>query len=203
MVAAIAWPLAVLLAVVLVAGSLGKVLSIRNPYIRPFDGETRDAYVAIALMILAAVIAALVSAGQLSVKGFEVAGVKGEVVQLKSDVQEVKQKVITLGEQLEELYASRITELFDDKNWSELHFDRTKGPPQRRDDPLYRVTIKLRAEPIPGSLQVTRGFQSVTPDLISLEGRTLRFITYARTFGQDYPDPIVVTYHPRQRGEPQ
>lgn len=191
------------LASVIAVAVVRTIVTRNRPYIRPLDESTRHAYLVLALLVGFLILRSEVYSGRWRLTSFDMAGFKGQIVEevgkqvanattdIKQDVTNVKSEVDQLSEQIRNLYASRISEIFDRSNWSRLRF--SEYHPEASE---FWVSVPLGNAPIPESLVVVRFNFTVPYTDIKVSGKTIRFITTGDK-NEDLHDRIVVSYHPQ------
>jgi hypothetical protein len=177
----VAWIIAVACGAVLIAATLKQILTGSFPFVKPLGSETRDSYLFMVIAAALAIAWIALKSGTWDLTAFDIVGLKGEVVK-------VQKRVDTLAQQIEQLYGSQQVEVFDNKNWSRLHFKAVKGG--------YSIDIPLKQDPVPGSINVTRGALTVPSPYFTVKGNHVSFVTYSNSFESD-SDSIVVVYQPR------
>jgi hypothetical protein len=184
-----AWIFAALIAVVVFIAAVLQLGKKRVPYIEPLTEQNRHAYVALTLLATAGVVVAYMVSGKANINSFELLG-------LKADLRRVENSVAGLQSEIEAFYKARRSETFDEKNWRDIHFNRSQyyGRKTVAGDRVFEATVVLKEEPVPGSVSIVRGYSVVQDSLITIDGRRIKFLTYSDKFGERYPDPIVVSY---------
>ncbi len=176
-----------LLLLVVLAGALRTILERKFPFIRKFGEDTKQSYMV--LVIAAASLLAWNYVDFRRVQSFEIAGVRATLT-------EVKQKVETLSDQVEELFKRKKIEVFDRHNWTRVR--KVSGTNQH-----YTLEITLELPPIPGSVEVYEGVLLMPEQKYEVNGRVIRFPANADDPGLG----LTVKYYPRLgstgRGEQQ
>jgi hypothetical protein len=174
-----------------------QIFTHQPPFVKPLQAETRDAYALISVAAVLGLLWIAFSTDRLRVTAFDLVGLKGEVGKVQQQVQTVQSDVNQLAKQIEQIYASQITEVFD-----EQHRNRVKFVEEKYGDQVgVHVEILLKQEPIIASLQIIRNDLILAPNLLNVNGKRIIFPTFPGHFEGPY-DAIVVVYHPKVQSKP-
>ncbi|HEY2912625.1 MAG TPA: hypothetical protein VGK21_04650 [Candidatus Angelobacter sp.] len=159
----IALYLAIGLFAIIALGAIRTILEAKFPFLRKWNDETRQAY--LALTIAAAGLLAWAVLGEklkdLRVDSVEIAGVKASVGQLEK-------RVDTLSDQMKAFFARKVVETLNEKNWNRVRLIR-----KFESGVILEVTLKQK--PIPGSIEVFEGPLPMPEQQYKLSGRVLQF----------------------------
>jgi hypothetical protein len=177
----LALSLSITLFTLIAIGALRTVFDTKAPFLKRWEDGTRQAY--LALTIAAASLFAWALLGErfkdLRIESVDIAGIKATVGTLEK-------RVDSLSDQMKAFFASKIVEIFDEKNWSQV---RTV---KRGTDPRFILEVTLKQKPLPGSIEVFEGVLQMPEQMYRLNGRTLQFPA-----NTNIPDEgITIKYYP-------